>query len=146
MTMRLSTVRLLVDDVEACRAFYRDLLGFKLAWGEEGSPYVEFETGGGIDGSGHGCNLAIFDRRLMNEAVGAPLDTASPNGGDAVTLTFAVTDVDAACAGLRAKGVETCCAPTDRREWGLRTAHMRDPAGNLIELHSPLPQEATPPR
>jgi catechol 2,3-dioxygenase-like lactoylglutathione lyase family enzyme len=26
----------------------------------------------------------------------------------------------------------------DRPEWGIRTAHFRDPDGNLIEINQPL--------
>ena len=33
------------------------------------------------------------------------------------------------------KGVEFAVGPTDRPDWYLRTAHFRDPEGNLIELY-----------
>jgi catechol 2,3-dioxygenase-like lactoylglutathione lyase family enzyme len=29
-------------------------------------------------------------------------------------------------------------APQDRAEWDIRTAHFRDPDGNLPEIYSPL--------
>jgi lactoylglutathione lyase len=28
--------------------------------------------------------------------------------------------------------------PTDRPDWGIRTAHFRDPDGNLIEIYTNL--------
>jgi uncharacterized glyoxalase superfamily protein PhnB len=44
-----------------------------------------------------------------------------------------VPDVDAAHAELVAAGVSSVTPPTDRG-WGQRTAYVRDPDGNLVEL------------
>jgi uncharacterized glyoxalase superfamily protein PhnB len=48
-----------------------------------------------------------------------------------------VEDVDAVYKELRAKGVEFIPAPEDR-SWGVRTAHLKDPEGNVWELHTPF--------
>jgi hypothetical protein len=42
---------------------------------------------------------------------------------------------------LKARGAQFVADLTDRPDWGIRTAHLRDPDGNLIELNSPLPRE-----
>ena len=42
-------------------------------------------------------------------------------------------DVDAFCARLRARGVQMVTPPTDHVDWGVRTAHVRDPDGHKIE-------------
>jgi predicted enzyme related to lactoylglutathione lyase len=55
-----------------------------------------------------------------------------------VALVFGVDDVDGTVATLRAAGVDPVTAPTDRPEWGIRTAHVGDPAGTLIEFDEPL--------
>ncbi len=49
-----------------------------------------------------------------------------------------VTDVDAGLALCLRHGGTLVSDATDRPEWGpgLRTAHLRDPEGHLIELQS----------
>ena len=58
---------------------------------------------------------------------------------DAVVLVLATKNVDAAANMLRAKGVALVSEPEDRPDWGIRTAHFRDPDGHLIEINCPLP-------
>ena len=60
--MQFTNVRLLVSNFEDCFHFYRDTMGFIPQWGDEGSTYATFKTGGGI-------TLALFRRNLMAEAV-----------------------------------------------------------------------------
>lgn len=61
-----------------------------------------------------------------------------PSGQDAAMLVFRVDDVGAAAKTLGRLGATQVAAARDRPEWGpeLRTAHLRDPAGNLLELQS----------
>jgi catechol 2,3-dioxygenase-like lactoylglutathione lyase family enzyme len=47
-----------------------------------------------------------------------------------------VDDVDATLAALRASGAPVVAEPEDQ-PWSERTAHVRDPAGNLVILGSP---------
>lgn len=42
------------------------------------------------------------------------------------------------CRQVAAHGVELATPATDRPDWGIRTAHFRDPAGNLIEIKQRL--------
>jgi len=51
---------------------------------------------------------------------------------------FEVPNVDRASQELKTKGVVFETEPMDRPEWGIRTAHFRDPDGNLIEINQPL--------
>lgn len=53
-------------------------------------------------------------------------------------LVLEVDDVDAVAARLRRKGVRLLRPPTDRPEWQLRTLHLRDPDGYLIEIERRL--------
>ena len=39
---------------------------------------------------------------------------------------------------LRAQGVALVAEPQDRSDWMIRTAHFRDPDGNLIEINSSI--------
>ena len=132
--MKLTHTRLCVDDLPACAAFYRDALGLKPKFDIEGSVYVEFETGTPE------MTLGLFKHDLMQRAVGKNHDDAAANapGGERVVLTFFVDSVDATFAALKAKGATVAGAPKDQPEWGIRVAHVRDPAGNLIEIHQPM--------
>ncbi|MBK8019931.1 MAG: VOC family protein [Chloroflexi bacterium] len=58
---------------------------------------------------------------------------------DSSLLVFEVDDVDQAVQSLQGKGVSFIAMPTDRPDWGMRTAHFRDPDGNLLEIFHPLP-------
>jgi predicted enzyme related to lactoylglutathione lyase len=53
-------------------------------------------------------------------------------------LVSRVSDVDAAHALCLTHGAQDVTGPTARPEWGptCRTAHVRDPEGNLLELQS----------
>lgn len=129
--MRLTHVRLLVSDHDACLRFYRDTLGFDLIMGGEDQVYSELKAGDGII-------LALFLRQAMSQAIGTQDLPADASAQDRVVFTFEVESVDAAYERLRERGVEFVAAPKDRPEWMIRTAHFRDPAGNLIEINNPL--------
>ncbi len=124
--LRLANVRMLVADYRACFRFYRDVLGLEVAWGDEEGQYAEFKAGDGI--------IALYKRGLMAEAVGAAGKPADADTQDRAALIFEVEDVDAACEQLAAGGVALVTEPQDRPDWGVRTAHFRDPDGNLVEV------------
>ena len=129
--MRLHHVRLLVRDVGASIAFYRDVLGFPPAWGEEGIGYASFTGGRGVD-------LSVFAREGQPEATPAA-------GGDRALLSLEVDDVDREVDRLRGLGVPIAAEPRDEPGWGLRVAYVRDPDGHLLELMRPLPPAAWSP-
>jgi catechol 2,3-dioxygenase-like lactoylglutathione lyase family enzyme len=122
--------RLLVADFRASFLFYRDVLGFTPTWGNEEDVYADFETGG--------TTLALFRRDLMAQTVGTSEKPAVVDSQDKIALIFTVEDVDATYTQLQTKGIAFVTAPRDRAEWGIRTAHFRDPDGNLLEIFSPL--------
>ncbi|MEU5693227.1 VOC family protein [Actinosynnema sp. NPDC020468] len=124
--------RLLVTRFAACFRFYDavlpDLVGATLARGDERGPYASWDVRAETA-------VALFDRAAMAAAIGADGRSAE---GDAVVLTSRVPDVDAAFRLCLAHGAREVAAPTARPEWGptARTAHVRDPEGNLLELQS----------
>ena len=122
-------VRLLVDDFAACFRFYRDALGLRPTWGEESSGYASFEVPGG--------SLSMHDRNDFASGVGTELRAP----GDSAALIFGVEDLDAVVERLHGLGVPFLAEPTAHPDWGIRTAHLRDPHGNVIELNEPIPQE-----
>lgn len=130
MALRFTHTRLLVSDVEACFLFYRDKLGLDVLWADDEGNYASFKTGDVV--------LALNRRQSMAEAVGTVGKPSSVECQDRVALIFAVDDVDAAYEELGDRGVTFVTEPLDRPDWGIRTAHLRDPDGNLIEMNSPL--------
>ena len=130
MALRYAFTRLLVRDFAACFRFYRDTLGFTPAFGEETDVYADFKTGE--------VTIALFDRGQMAEAAGTSALPSTATAQDTVALCFAVDSVDQTCDGLRAKGVTLVTEPQDRPDWMIRTAHFRDPDGNLLEVFSPI--------
>ncbi|WP_019631774.1 VOC family protein [Actinomadura atramentaria] len=128
--------RLLVDDFDACARFYEatllELLGVRPVKVLPEARYATWDLGGGTV-------LSLFDRASVAEAVGAPGSSAdAPAGRDRSMLVLRVEDADTAAARLAALGATVAAPPQDRPAWGpgLRTAHLRDPDGNLIELQS----------
>ena len=128
--LKYANARLLVRDFPASFSFYRDVLGFAPVLGGETDVYAEFEVGEAI--------LALFPRSFMAGVLGTAGKPAASDGQDAMALVFAVEDVDQSYAELGARGVAFLTAPEDRPDWGIRTAHFRDPDGNLLEIYSPL--------
>ncbi len=132
-TMKLGYVRLLVRDFDACVAFYRDTLGFALAILAEEAKFAEFDTGD--------VALELYDRATMAQIIGSQGRTDVDGAIDHVSLTIHVESVDETYEALHAKGVAFDVGPTDRNDWGARTAHFRDPDGNLLELFQHIQQE-----
>ncbi len=130
MDYKFKYTRLLVNNFKDCFLFYRDILGIKATYGSEDDVYADFDTGT--------VTLALFSRPNMSEAVGTTALPTDVKSQDTVCLCFSVENVDAACEQLAKQGVGLVTEPADRADWGIRTAHFRDPAGNLIEIFQPL--------
>jgi len=132
MALKHLGTRLLVSDFKASFRFYRDALGFTPTFGDENDVYADFDTGAGT-------GIALFQRELMSQALGSSgLPVSAQGDQDAFVLVFSVEDVDATCARLQAQGIRLVTEPQDRPEWGIRTAHFRDPDGFLIEINKGL--------
>ena len=135
--MIASHFRLLVADFEQTFRFYRDVVELPTTYPPDANgPYAEFELGGDK-------YLGLFDRGLMLEAVGVAAGSKrSPD--DHALLCISVDDVDAEARRLQDLGIELAAPPTDHEPWGMRTVHVRDPEGNLVEFYGPLSAVATP--
>lgn len=130
MKLTYDYTRLLVKDFAASFRFYSEVLGLPVHMGTTDDVYAEFDTGA--------VTLAIFRRDFMTSVAGAIGSAGDTGDQDHVALTFTVENVDAAYELLRSRGAEAVTAPQDRADWIIRTAHFRDPDGNLIEINSPL--------
>lgn len=106
--------------------FYRDILGLKVRYGNENTPFAEFQTGD--------INIAL-EPPLGDEPIEAVRKRHEFSANDQVAIIFSVDDVDAVFNELKNKGVEFVKEPYDEPEWNMRVAYLRDPAGNLIEIN-----------
>ena len=130
--LQFGNVRLLVKDFKRSWRFYRDVLGLTPAKGHGEPPYGEFVWRGRTV-------VGVFDRKLMAEAVGLRPGAYPTQNVGRSALIFEVKDVDAVAVRLRRRGARLLCAPTDRPAWRIRTLHVRDPDGYLVEVYSRLP-------
>jgi lactoylglutathione lyase len=134
--MRIDHVRLLVVNFAECFCFYRDVIGLTVIWGDETDSYAAFAEKGKQE-----PNLALYRRQSMAEALGSinlPVDAVCQ---DRSMLIIGVKDVDATVASFQTKGVKFILGPKDFPDWGMRSAYLRDPDGNLIEISCGLPPE-----
>ncbi|MFF4616460.1 VOC family protein [Nonomuraea jabiensis] len=127
--------RLLVRDFPASVAFYQAVLRELL----DVEPVKVLPGYANWDIEGQ-AGLVLFGRDRLAAAVGtADLPQAAQDAAqDTAMLVMKVDDVDAAAACLARHGATVAAPPQDRPDWAptLRTAHLRDPEGNLIELQS----------
>jgi len=109
---RLSHVFLLVFDLDVMVRFYRDTLGFDVAFEAPGE-CAFFQLGG--------ARVALYPGRTRAE----PAD---------MWLVVDCEDLDATVAKLAANGAQ--CEPIRPVPFG-RAADLHDPEGNRLELHEP---------
>jgi predicted enzyme related to lactoylglutathione lyase len=119
--VKLSQVRLLVDDFPAAFRFYRDVLALEPTFGGEEDGYASFG------------NIAVFARGGQEDAV----SLRSP--GDGALVCLSADDLDTEVARIEAAGGAFLGPAQAQPDWGIRVVYIRDPAGNLIELHEELP-------
>ncbi|MFF5175660.1 VOC family protein [Micromonospora sp. NPDC000089] len=112
--------RVVADDFPRTVRFYAGLLGADPERLVPEFEYASFDQGGETV-------LAILGRRAAEAAV--PVGT-----GGGVMLVLPVSDVDELVAGQPADAV--VAAPADRPGWGVRSAYLRDPEGNLVEVQT----------
>lgn len=129
--MRMSCVRLLADDYEACFRFYADVLKFPVLSGSEETRYAEFEVGSE-------SRLALNQREVVAEALGTDTEDPGLPRQDRIAVIFQVEDVDTKAAELVAAGIPLVSPAKDWTAWGIRAAHFRDPDGYLLEINQPL--------
>lgn len=120
----MTTLRYLVDDVDAAVAFYTELLGFTLAerWGPPFAVVARYDLNLWLSGPETSAAEPMPDGR-------------QPGPGGWNRLVHVVDDVEAFAAELREAGVtfrnEITAGP------GGKQVLVEDPAGNPIEVFEP---------
>jgi catechol 2,3-dioxygenase-like lactoylglutathione lyase family enzyme len=122
------SIRLITADVKNLVQFYENLTGLQAAWATE--EFAEVRT--------PSCTLAIGSERTMALfGVGA----ARPADNHTAILEFIVDDVDLEYEKLKSFVSEFVQQPTTQ-PWGNRSVLFRDPDGNLINLFTPVSEQA----
>jgi catechol 2,3-dioxygenase-like lactoylglutathione lyase family enzyme len=124
----IEVITLFVEDVDAAKAFYVDVLEAEVIFGDEGSAVVKLS------------NLMINLLGIDNApTLVEPMQVGGPAAGARALYTIRVDDADAAYEELTARGATFLNGPVDR-PWGRRTAAFADPAGNVWEIAEELPE------
>jgi predicted enzyme related to lactoylglutathione lyase len=119
--MSFASVRIITDDLEGMVAFYERITGQPA---ERPAPvFAQF--------SGPGGNLAIASTATVAMLGGA----LTPATNHSVLVEFEVADVDGEFAELQLSSDDVVLEPTTM-PWGNRSALVRDPDGNVVNLFS----------
>ena len=128
MSKRIDMIGIFVTDLQRMVAFYRDVLGFEIDWDGVG-PYAEFKN--------EGVRFSMFERAQLPRILGQ--EPAYPEGING-TFELAVdlptsADADREFERVVKAGARVVYAPRDE-PWGMHSAMITDPEGNLIEIGS----------
>ena len=119
--MSFASVRIITDDLEGMVAFYERITGQPA---ERPAPvFAQF--------SGPGGSLAIASTATVALLGGALM----PATNRSALIEFEVADVDGDFAGLELGSDDVVLEPTTM-PWGNRSALVRDPDGNVVNLFS----------
>ncbi|MBO9041367.1 VOC family protein [Curtobacterium flaccumfaciens] len=130
--MSFTSIRIVTDDLDGVVAFYERVTGQQA---ERPAPvFAQF--------SGPGANLAIASTATVATLNGALV----PATNRSVFVEFEVADVDRRFAALGLTSDAVVLEPTTM-PWGNRSALVRDPDGNVVNLFStPSADEMVSPR
>lgn len=132
-SVSLGYVILYVNDVAASLAFYEKAFGLvrRFFHEENGKAYGELETGA--------TRLAFASVELAREHLKQEVVAAALNGAPlGVEIALVTTDVPALFARAVKAGATALGEPATK-PWGQTVAYLRDNAGHLVELCTPLP-------
>ncbi|QDO89419.1 VOC family protein [Ornithinimicrobium ciconiae] len=137
----LNSCFVIVDDVDAALAFYRDALGLEvrqdvsqgdfrwLTFTPPGQPEIEIVI---QDYQAFGVPMSEEDKSAVADLMAKGVLSA---------LVFEVRDVDALFAKVESTGAEVLQEPADQF-YGVRDCAFRDPAGNMMRFKAPLAENA----
>lgn len=128
--MNLTSVRVITDDIKRLVQFYENVTGLSFTWYTE--DFAELRTSSGTLAIGSTRTLALFGGS----------DIASAASNKSVIIEFQVENVDDRYKSLtNLPDMKVVQEPTTM-PWGNRSLLLRDPDGNLVNLFTPMTQEA----
>jgi uncharacterized glyoxalase superfamily protein PhnB len=121
---------LYVDDVEKAITFYEKAFGFSRKFVAPGNEYGELSTGD--------TTLSFAAHSLVRQNLKEGFIESRADGKPfGIEIAFAVEDVEATFQ----KAVKAGAVAVEKakvKPWGQTVAYMRDPAGFLIEICTPM--------
>ena len=126
--MKFVSTRVITADVERLVAFYEMVTQIASVWGNE--LFAEIPTPVGTLAIGSEKTVPLFGP-----------GSAEPAANRTSIIEFIVDDVDAEYERLREQVSEVVTEPTTM-PWGNRAVLFRDPDGNLVNLFTPVTDEA----
>jgi predicted enzyme related to lactoylglutathione lyase len=126
--MKFVSTRIITADVTRLVDFYETVTDTSAIWGSE--LFAEIPTAVGTLAIGSEKTVPLF---------GA--GSAEPEANRSAIIEFIVDDVDSEYERLRAHIGEVVTPPTTM-PWGNRAVLFRDPDGNLVNLFTPVTDEA----
>lgn len=122
--MNLVSLRIITANIKPLVAFYATVTGITPIWFTE--DFAELSKKSSTLAIGSTRTLALFGENVARPAANA-----------SVIIEFITPDVDADFARLTALGLAFVQEPTTM-PWGNRSALLRDPDGNLVNLFTPV--------
>lgn len=126
--MKFVSTRIITADVNRLVSFYEMVTEAVAIWGNE--LFAEIPTAVGTLAIGSDKTVPLFG-----------VGSAEPASNRSAIIEFLVGDVDAQYERLRGRLDEVVTAPTTM-PWGNRALLFRDPDGNLVNLFTPVTDEA----
>ncbi|CDO32426.1 glyoxalase [Mycolicibacterium vulneris] len=126
--MKLVSIRIITADVKRLVSFYETVTGAEAVWANE--LFAEIPTAVGTLAIGSDKTVPLFG-----------VGSAEPAANRSVIVEYIVDDVDAEYERLRERLLDVVTEPTTM-PWGNRALLFRDPDGNLVNLFTPVTEEA----
>ncbi|WP_083410530.1 VOC family protein [Mycolicibacterium rutilum] len=126
--MKLLSIRIITSDVKRLVSFYEMVTGAEAVWGNE--LFAEIPTSVGTLAIGSDKTVPLFG-----------VGSAEPAANRSAIVEFIVDDVDTEYDRLRGQLDAVVTEPTTM-PWGNRALLFRDPDGNLVNLFTPVTDEA----
>ena len=126
--MKLDGFGLFVNDMPTMIRFYRDVLGFEIAEGEDAENVYLVKDG---------TLFMLYERKSFERMTSRKYEYVKGLNGHFEIALYVDTfeDVDLEYAKVIEKGARPVVEPTTE-PWGQRTCYIADPEGNLIEIGS----------
>jgi catechol 2,3-dioxygenase-like lactoylglutathione lyase family enzyme len=125
---QIGAINLIVRDLEASTAFYRNVFGLPLQFADEDTAAFRFKD-----------TYVFLQRGAAHEDAPASEVLALAEQGVG-QFAIIVPDVDAVRAEVTEHGVAVISGPADR-DWGMRTMTFADPGGHVWEIAQELPEK-----
>jgi lactoylglutathione lyase len=122
----IAAITVFVEELDASKQFYQDVFDLPVYYEDENSAVFQFGA----------VLINLLDVSQAGELI-TPATVGTSGAGARSQFTIHVSDVDAVCATLTARGVALLNGPMNR-PWGIRTAAFADPSGHIWEIAQEL--------